>query len=1596
MYCGSHLQTRKSLKRHCEALHHGKRLSDQHHPQKVFLTFFTNQHLQTLSCPLPFCSFVKFHCENTKHIAKHFTSSHPFYELVIEYHCQRCNEYIDPMERFEHNRAHIEHDSTGTPLNSAIPHINEHDDSLEFIKPPIINFCRTRSPNATSSTKELRLAPTPPYKLPTHSKPSSSQSVPETQIPITDSTSSSPELFSSHPSSGSCVMNSEPESTLSSAVLDSTAILPSPATPLFFDPTTQQSPSLELCDAVSITAGSPLPDLSMQPESMSCLSPVVLDSTDILPSPTTPSFLEPTTQQSSPSVLCDAVSISTGSPIPTISPELASPNPLPSRASIPFTSPRVLSPSLSPALDVVSTQSANVVPQTNNSSSSHPSSQNSQSSYLQDREQMLARLKRLVYDNSDPSQEFVSSGAHQDECVLSRSDCDVESTSLKVLVDCDDVPSTPAPNHVSSKVDPSGPGINDTSPERITLLDIIKRTLSPSLNESPSSQDIVNIRGVTSTAGSDDRRIVTVVNDSPDRLVAPIASGIPLSNQLRPSSRLFQNRRRVVDISQTLKELRPPAKQKDVREVLCNDDPPNTDLGDSTGSNSGMPESSVDANDLEPLDCEQLDSPDLEIPSAQPRPHRPPLTVRDENQNPRDSPPPDGLNDALNDSLDAPILDEDVKRLQLFRDKWCEVFSGDLPWQEFSSQCEVFAADARSLASELNKPPSSRNNNGTVPLPPKRPAHGRPVSRFDPVEARRIQGLYKHSKKRAARKLLNNNMVVYSGTLQDVETYFTDVFSEKHCNTNLLCEALKDCVPSGEDDETTTDLYTDMSETEVAAKLRAAVNTSPGADRCEYAHLKKVDPSAKILTLIFNRCLLERNVPSSWKEALTILIYKKGDASDVSNFRPIALMSCIYKVFMGVIAKRITSWSISAGILSEEQKSARPTEGCYEHTFIMKSLVADARRRKKKLNLAWLDIRNAFGSVPYSTISTTLRHMGVPPNLISLVMNAYSGASTVVKTSAGTTQPIPIQAGVKQGCPLSPILFNLCIELILRNIKSKAATLKSGVCTHHGSSVSCLAYADDLVVVARSKKALQSLLDAASESATILGFSFRPDKCASLSLTSTRTTATTTEVNDYTIQGNHIPALQREESYRYLGVPIGLIHNIDDLPNIVPRLLQDIETIRKSLLAPWQKLDMIRVFVQPCLTYALRAGNPLKASLDEYRKTLISALRDICNLPSRSTTSYFFAHKKVGGLAYQDPKTECDLQAIVQAIRVLSSSDPTVVSIAREELKHVVRRSAQTEPTAELITKYLSASDDPRLKHLYYTYSSLWTRVRMACRRLRVSFIYANGDPPTIRADDSDNIKSKQVTSFLHRLVQLRNADDLMSLSDQGKVARCLADDQYSNGSTWHMTGLNIRFRDWRFIHRARLNCLPLNANKHRWSQASPTCRHCHQPETLPHVICHCRPEMVQIRQRHDKIVERLVNAVRFGNITTDKTVRDSGSRLRPDIVIQEENNVYIVDVTCPFDNDVDALGDAAAAKVLKYQPLKEFFLAKNMKCEVFPFVIGALGSWYKQNEILLTKLGMTRRYKSLFRKLCCTDAIQGSTNIYRLHLGWDDAAPAE
>ena len=271
--------------------------------------------------------------------------------------------------------------------------------------------------------------------------------------------------------------------------------------------------------------------------------------------------------------------------------------------------------------------------------------------------------------------------------------------------------------------------------------------------------------------------------------------------------------------------------------------------------------------------------------------------------------------------------------------------------------------------------------------------------------ARRLQTLYRLSKKRAARKIFGDESPGFDSTLDDATTFFTQTFGSRDCDLHQLQAKLSEHIPSLATDDS---LFVPPTPEELAHKLRSFSNSAPGQDRLEYRHLRLLDPRCEILSHMFSHCFKAKDVPAHWKLATTILIHKKNSTNDPSNFRPIALMSCLYKLLMSILARRMTNHAITNDLLSAEQKSARPSEDCYEHAFLLESIVNDARRQPQPLSIAWLDIKNAFGGILHSALLTTLTHMGFPADLVELIRNAYTDATTEVVTPLGKTPPIPI------------------------------------------------------------------------------------------------------------------------------------------------------------------------------------------------------------------------------------------------------------------------------------------------------------------------------------------------------------------------------------------------------------------------------------------------------------------------------------------------------------------------------------------------------------------------------------------------------------
>ncbi|KAH9186222.1 hypothetical protein AeNC1_011802, partial [Aphanomyces euteiches] len=275
-----------------------------------------------------------------------------------------------------------------------------------------------------------------------------------------------------------------------------------------------------------------------------------------------------------------------------------------------------------------------------------------------------------------------------------------------------------------------------------------------------------------------------------------------------------------------------------------------------------------------------------------------------------------------------------------------------------------------------------------------------------------------------------------------------------------------------------------------------------------------------LLHTIFNRCWSTKRIPSSWKTSVTQLIFKKGDVSDVSNWRPLALQTTLYKLYVSIVKARFSLWLESNERLSNSQKGFRSFNGCHEHNFLAQALLDTTRRSKSPFFAVWL----------------VLRELGVASGFLDLLKDIYTDASTMFSASSGMTPPIQQRCGVFQGCPLSPLLFIAGMAPLINALDAQAQT--HGVQIATGLHMSTTAFADDIKIFSRTPHGIKALHD------TIVAFLYwstmmaNPAKCAFLPVTysDSRQTPSTLALD---INGVPLPQLSLADSYAYLGVREG-------------------------------------------------------------------------------------------------------------------------------------------------------------------------------------------------------------------------------------------------------------------------------------------------------------------------------------------------------------------------------------------------------------------------------------------------------------------------
>jgi sorting nexin-29 len=205
-----------------------------------------------------------------------------------------------------------------------------------------------------------------------------------------------------------------------------------------------------------------------------------------------------------------------------------------------------------------------------------------------------------------------------------------------------------------------------------------------------------------------------------------------------------------------------------------------------------------------------------------------------------------------------------------------------------------------------------------------------------------------------------------------------------------------------------------------------------------------------------------RHFPDEWNNGYIINLPKKGDLSDCKNWRGITLLNTINKLVTTILYQRLIEKQ--EPLLRKEQAGFRPHRSCVDQINTLRIVVEQSLEYRSPLYMIFIDFERAFDSLKHTAIWQTLTEWEVPTKVVNIIRNYIINQHVKSSIETGKAKSIPMRNGVKQGCALSPLLFNIVLDTAL----SKANDTQRGIRWTLTDRLEDLDYADDICLLAHT------------------------------------------------------------------------------------------------------------------------------------------------------------------------------------------------------------------------------------------------------------------------------------------------------------------------------------------------------------------------------------------------------------------------------------------------------------------------------------------------------------------------------------------------
>lgn len=728
-----------------------------------------------------------------------------------------------------------------------------------------------------------------------------------------------------------------------------------------------------------------------------------------------------------------------------------------------------------------------------------------------------------------------------------------------------------------------------------------------------------------------------------------------------------------------------------------------------------------------------------------------------------------------------------------------------------------------------------------------------------------------------------------------------------------------------------------ISSADLRVQLKKTQNwKAPGPDGLQGYWLKAFPALQKRTAIQLNQCLREGSVPPWMTKGRTVLIQKdKSKGNEVSNYRPITCLPLMWKTLTGIINEKVYKQLDERDLLPPEQKGCRRgSRGTKDHLLLDKMITKQAKAKKKDLSMAWIDYKKAFDMVPHSWLKECMKIYGISPNIRRLIENSMETWTVILTSANKTLGEVKVRRGILQGDSLSPLLFVVALLPLTEVLNER----REGYQLERTSKINHLLYMDDLKLYAKSAEEVERLAREVHTVSTDINMEFGISKCGLLNIKRGQVTSSEgIEMPD----GGLIAEIE-ETGYKYLGVlEHDTILHTQMKDKVKSEYLKRVRLVLKSSLSGGNVMRAINSWAVPVIRYTagiLKWTQKERQDIDRKSRKLMTIYRA---LHPRDSTARIYVKRKEGGRGLLSIE-EC---------------------IGNEE---------------KALSKYLRESDDP------------WMKVVWQAKVLKDT-------------EDPENAKKR---------IDKERKSTWKEGRLNGQFLRQVDEIQSPESWNWLRRG-ELKKETEGMLIAAQDQALRTRVIQNRIDRVNITtkCRICKsKDETINHIISECSSlAQREYKRRHDKVCRtlhwslskkhQLKASERWYEHEPDLISESEGIKLlwdnaiqtdrvitarRPDIVLidKKERTVQIIDVAVPFDSRIV---EKEAEKILKYQDLKiELTRIWQMRVEVIPIVIGALGTMPKDLDRNLKKIGCNNIHPGVLQK----SVLLGTAHIIRKVLG--------